>query len=110
MLMKLEVIKSVKVAVVNVNNNLPLSVADFILSQRSSVSLDLTDSTESGWFFKSDSMFSLTYSNIVYVIDIPKYCSASFETAYDNKYYVKLPIVDRLSSLCYISYKYTYNV
>ena len=110
MMMQLEVIKSVKVAVVNVNNNLPLSVADFILSQRSSVSLDLTDSTESGWFFKSDSMFSLTYSNIVYVIDIPKYCSASFETAYDNKYYVKLPIFDRLTSLCYISYKYTYNV
>ena len=72
MLMKLEVIKSVKVAVVYINNNLPRSVVEFILSQRSSVSLDLTDSTESGWFFKSDSMFSLTYSNIVYVIDIPK--------------------------------------
>ena len=58
-----------------------------------------TDSTESGWFFNSDSMFSLTYSYIVYVIDIPKYCSASWETAYDNKFYVKPPIFDRLNSL-----------
>ena len=110
MLMKLEVIKSVKVAVVIINNNLPRSVVDFILSQRSSVSLDLTDSTESGWFVKSDSMFSLTYSNIVYVIDIPKYCSASWETAYDNKFYVKLPIFDRLSSLCYMNIHIMYDL